>query len=64
MKLCHFKCKQCFNEFWLPTRPGTVSCPNPECRYLWAPNSAVGLLDRGEMVQLQDVGPVTQLQQD
>ena len=64
--LVHFMCVHCKAEFWLPTRPGSVSCPNPECRYLWAPNSSVGLLDRGSLEEFHfpDVGPKIQLRQD
>ncbi len=64
--LCHFMCRFCKAEFWLPTRPGSVSCPNPECRYLWAPNSAVELLSRGKIIDFHfpDAKLKTQLQQD
>ena len=53
MQLVHFKCKACHSEFWLMTTPGTVSCPNPNCRYLWAPRSAIGRLEIGAIEDFQ-----------
>jgi MoaA/NifB/PqqE/SkfB family radical SAM enzyme len=64
--LCHFRCKFCHSEFWLPTRPGEVSCPNPQCEHVWAPHTAVGLLDRGDLIEVQilDVLPSYQPPKD
>lgn len=46
--LLHFKCPNCHAEFYLPTTPGTISCPNPQCHLLWAPKTMGGAFERGE----------------
>ena len=48
MTLIHFRCPNCYSDFWLQTRPGTVICPNPECHCNWAPRTMTGKLEFGK----------------
>ena len=64
--LVQFKCQVCKSDFWVQTKPGTISCPNPECQHTWAPQRAIAVLERGKVIEFQipDVGPKTQSLKD
>ena len=64
--LVQFKCPNCKSDFWVQTKPGTISCPNPECQHAWATNRAIAVLERGKVIafQLQDAEPKIPLRQD
>ena len=70
LELIYFKCSNCYNEFWLRTTPGTVTCPNPECYHVWAPKRSPLQGEQGRknqyefIAQTQDVEPEIQSQQD
>ncbi len=66
MNLVQFQCQICKAEFWLVTRPGLVSCPNPDCKFEWAPHRAIAVLERGMIIEFQplNVGPKIQLPKD
>jgi len=50
LELYHFKCPACFAEFFLPTRPGVITCTNPSCDLDWAPRTQKGEFQKGVKV--------------
>lgn len=48
MTLIHFCCPNCHSDFWLKTRPGTLTCPNPSCECIWAPRTMTGKFEFGK----------------
>ncbi len=47
IELVKFHCPNCNAEFYLPTTPGTLVCPNPNCECIWAPKSSKGKYEMG-----------------
>jgi hypothetical protein len=59
MILIHFCCPHCYSDFWLRTRPGTVSCPNPSCELVWAPRTMAGYSEQGVEEAYPEFDPQT-----